>query len=169
MLTLFQDQIDTPTGPMTLLTDAEGRVRALEWSDLGARTTKLFARQYRDQSLQIVEGQAPSAVTQALKHYFAGQISALDNLPVAQGGTPFQRQVWAALRQIKAGNTCSYGDIAHAIGNPKAVRAIGLANGANPIAIIIPCHRVIGANGTLTGYGGGLNRKKWLLEHEGAM
>jgi methylated-DNA-[protein]-cysteine S-methyltransferase len=93
-------------------------------------------------------------------------VRALDTLKTATGGTEFQRTVWAALRAIPAGETRSYGQLAAAIGKPRAVRAAGLANGQNPIAVIVPCHRVIGANGTLTGYAGGVERKRWLLAHE---
>jgi len=103
----------------------------------------------------------------SLDAYFAGDLTAIDDVPVATNGTPFQRTVWAALRRIPAGTTTSYGALAASIGYPSAMRAVGLANGANPVAIIVPCHRVIGADHSLTGYGGGLPRKRWLLEHEG--
>ncbi|WP_305879902.1 methylated-DNA--[protein]-cysteine S-methyltransferase [Simiduia sp. 21SJ11W-1] len=101
-----------------------------------------------------------------LAEYFAGRRQEFD-LPLAARGTAFQQQVWAALTAVPLGATASYGDIAAGIGKPKAVRAVGAANGRNPIAIVVPCHRVIGANGTLTGYAGGLARKQWLLRHEG--
>ncbi|HEX4933409.1 MAG TPA: methylated-DNA--[protein]-cysteine S-methyltransferase [Gemmatimonadaceae bacterium] len=100
-----------------------------------------------------------------LEEYFAGTRVTFE-IPLAPDGTEFQRRVWMALRDIPYARTVSYGDIAREIGNPKGVRAVGLANGRNPISIIVPCHRVIGANGSLTGYGGGLDRKRWLLEHE---
>lgn len=104
----------------------------------------------------------------ALKTYFAGGRELFDDVTLAPTGTVFQQKVWAALRTIPFGETRSYGDIATAIGNPKAVRAVGLANGKNPLPIIVPCHRVIGANGSLTGFAGGLPTKRWLLEFEGA-
>ena len=110
-----------------------------------------------------------SAPSSALRAYLAGRLDALDALPVDAGGTPFQRECWAALRTIPAGTTWSYRQLAAAIGRPAAVRAVGLANGANPVGIVVPCHRVIGADGSLTGYGGGLERKRWLLEHEGVL
>jgi len=94
--------------------------------------------------------------------------TSIDHLRVATVGTPFQQRVWAALRTIPCGETMSYGDLARRIGQPSAVRAVGLANGANPIPIVVPCHRVIGASGQLVGYGGGLHRKQWLLAHERA-
>jgi methylated-DNA-[protein]-cysteine S-methyltransferase len=102
-----------------------------------------------------------------LEAYFAGDLTDFD-LPIEMHGTEFQRRVWAALREIPYGETISYGELARWVGNPKASRAVGLANGRNPVAIVVPCHRVIGADGSLTGYGGGLERKVWLLEHEGS-
>lgn len=102
---------------------------------------------------------------QQLQEYFDGNRTEFD-LPLAAPGTKFQQQVWQALLTIAYGETCSYGDIAHKINNPKAVRAVGAANGMNPIAIVVPCHRIIGSNGTLTGYAGGLERKSWLLALE---
>lgn len=100
-----------------------------------------------------------------LDEYFAGERRDFD-LPLAPRGTPFQVAVWRALARIQFGETCSYGELARTVGRPSASRAVGAANGANPIAIILPCHRVIGASGTLTGYGGGLPLKRWLLDHE---
>lgn len=106
-----------------------------------------------------------TAVAQ-LEEYFAGQRRSFEELPLRPRGTPFQQEVWRALRAIPFGETVSYADIARSIGRPRAVRAVGAANGRNPLAIIVPCHRVIGSNGTLTGYAGGLELKRWLLEHE---
>ena len=110
----------------------------------------------------------PSAFAEAeaqLRSYFAGERTTFD-LPLAPRGTPFQLRVWEALREIPYGETATYGEVAAAVGKPEAVRAVGAANGSNPIAVIVPCHRVIGANGTLTGYGGGLERKRILLDLE---
>ncbi|MES2707655.1 MAG: methylated-DNA--[protein]-cysteine S-methyltransferase [Verrucomicrobiota bacterium] len=112
------------------------------------------------------DGTAFPEARRQLEEYFAGTRREFD-LPLAAEGTAFQRQVWAALLRIPCGATKTYGQLAAEIGNAKAVRAVGLANGRNPLSIIVPCHRVIGANGTLTGYGGGLKAKAWLLEHEG--
>ena len=106
-----------------------------------------------------------TVATGQLAAYFAGELTDFD-LPLAPAGTGFQQRVWAALRTIPYGQTTSYGELAGQLGNPGASRAVGLANGRNPIAVVVPCHRVIGANGTLTGYGGGLDRKRWLLDHE---
>ncbi len=125
-------------------------------------------------ALDFVDGVAPdhgpgSSFARAVQAYFAGEITALDALPVAVRGTEFELLVWHALRQIPAGHTWSYRELAQAIGRPKAMRAVGAANGRNPVSLVLPCHRVIGADGSLTGYGGGLERKAWLLRHEGAL
>ena len=121
----------------------------------------------QEPSAAIVEHRDPAGASTALDHYFTGDLAALDRLQVEFYGTDFQRRVWTALRAIGAGRTASYLDIASSIGAPSAVRAVGAANGANPIPIVVPCHRIIGTSGALVGYGGGLDRKRWLLEHEG--
>ena len=115
---------------------------------------------------QLTEDRAPDAIKGHLEAYFEGRLDALDAIPVATGGTPFQRDVWRVLRTIPTGTTTTYGHIASMLGREGASRAVGAANGANPIAIVVPCHRVVGAKGTLTGYGGGLANKRWLLAHE---
>jgi len=158
------DRIATPVGEVLLVTDADGAVRAFDFTDYEARMMTLLARHYGE--VQLTPERAPEAVRNAVAAYFDGDLTALDGLEVKTGGTDFQRAVWAALRTIPAGQTWSYGQLAQAIGKPAAVRAVGLANGANPIGVIVPCHRVVGANGTLTGYAGGLERKRWLLAHE---
>jgi methylated-DNA-[protein]-cysteine S-methyltransferase len=163
--TLTLDRVATPVGEVLLVTDGQGAVRALDFADYEARMTRLLAR--HAPGAMVVEGRAPEPVRSAVEGYFGGDVRALDGLTVATGGTDFQRTVWKALRAIPAGETRTYGQLAAAIGSPRAVRAAGLANGQNPIAVIVPCHRVIGANGTLTGYAGGLARKRWLLAHEG--
>jgi methylated-DNA-[protein]-cysteine S-methyltransferase len=109
---------------------------------------------------------APAAAE--ISAYFAGELRDF-SLAFALDGTPFQRRVWAELSKIPYGTTISYGELARRVGDPKASRAVGLANGRNPVSIVVPCHRVIGANGSLTGYGGGIERKRWLLEHEGVL
>ena len=122
---------------------------------------------YGKNGFRVEAAHDPNGLTSAIGAYFAGDLAAIDNLPVCTAGTSFQREVWNALRTISCGTTVSYGQIAERIGRPTAVRAVGLANGSNPICVVVPCHRVIGANGSLTGYGGGIERKRWLLEHEG--
>lgn len=163
--TLTLDRVATPVGEVLLVTDGQGAVRALDFADYEARMMRLLGRHSPGSAL--VDGRAPVPARRAVEAYFAGDVRALDGLTVKTSGTEFQRTVWAALRAIPAGETRSYGQLAAAIGSPRAVRAAGLANGQNPIAVIVPCHRVIGANGTLTGYAGGLERKRWLLRHEG--
>ena len=164
---LTLDRIATPVGEVLLVTDADGAVRALDFADYEARMMRLLGR--HSPGFTLTSGRAPEAVRRAVEAYFAGEVAALDGLVVKTGGTDFQRSVWAALRAIPAGETRSYGQLAAAIGSPRAVRAAGLANGQNPVAVIVPCHRVIGANGALTGYAGGLERKRWLLNHEGGV
>ncbi|HEV7229015.1 methylated-DNA--[protein]-cysteine S-methyltransferase [Brevundimonas sp.] len=162
---LTLDRLATPVGEMLVVTDAEGAVRALDFADYEPRMLRLLARHWGP--VTLTPGRAPQRVRDAVAAYFAGDLTALDGLEVKTKGTAFQREVWAALRRIPAGATVSYGQLAQAIGRPKAVRAVGLANGGNPVGVIVPCHRVIGANGTLTGYAGGVERKRALLEHEG--
>ena len=117
---------------------------------------------------EVIEAAAdPAGAASALRRYFLGELDTLDAIQVEMNGTAFQKRVWNALRKVPAGKTASYAEIARSIGSPAAVRAVGAANGANPVAVVVPCHRIIGSNGTLTGYGGGLKRKEWLLRHEG--
>jgi O-6-methylguanine DNA methyltransferase len=154
----------SPISPLLVVTDDDGVLRALDFPDYEARMHRLLREHYGDYTLQ--DGSAPVALTAALDAYFAGDLDAIADVKTATGGTPFQREVWNALRAIPAGAPISYGQLATSLGRAGAGRAVGAANGANPIAIVVPCHRVIGADGTLTGYGGGLPRKQWLLDHE---
>jgi methylated-DNA-[protein]-cysteine S-methyltransferase len=163
-MNLLLERWASPLCPLLLVTDADGILRALEFDDHESRLHRLLRDHYGAYTLQ--EGAAPSVVTRALNAYFQGDLDALIDVRTATGGTPFQREVWKALRAIPAGTTVSYGQLAARVGRPAASRAVGAANGANPIPIVVPCHRVIGANGTLTGFGGGLPRKRWLLDHE---
>jgi methylated-DNA-[protein]-cysteine S-methyltransferase len=156
---------DSPMCPLLMVTDDEGVLRAIEFSDHESRMDSLL-RHYYGEDYTIEEGKTPAALKRALEAYFKGKLDALDELKTATGGTPFQREVWKALRTIPAGTTMSYGELARKVGRKGASRAIGAANGANPIPIVVPCHRVIGADGSLTGFGGGLAHKKWLLAHE---
>ena len=165
--TLLLEHLETPTGRMRVVTDETGRLRALDWDDADPRM-QILVQRYYGAGTQLREAACRSEAARALAAYFDGDLDAIAGLPTAANGTAFQLSVWAALRQIPVGRTISYGALAAQIGRPKAVRAVGLANGANPIAIVVPCHRVIGADASLTGYGGGLHRKRWLLAHEGA-
>ena len=161
------DRLVTPIGTMLAVTDREGALRALDWEDFEPRMHRLLRRHYGHDGVILEEGRAPAVVHSAIDAYFADDLSAIEALPVATGGTVFQRGVWAALRSIPAGETLSYGELARKIARPAAVRAVGLANGANPIGVVVPCHRVIGSDAALTGYAGGVERKRWLLTHEG--
>ncbi len=160
------DRLETPIGVALLLTDEGGVLRAFNWTDYEAQMRAWIARRYPEAT--AVEARAPAALREAFAAYFDGEVRALEGVPRRPAGTAFQLSVWAALDAIPAGETRSYAALAERIGRPAAVRAVGLANGANPISLVIPCHRVIGADGSLTGYGGGLHRKRWLLAHEGA-
>ncbi|MEJ0028705.1 MAG: methylated-DNA--[protein]-cysteine S-methyltransferase [Rhizomicrobium sp.] len=160
--TLFLDRLATPIGELLLVADAQGRLCLLEFGDKPERWRPAFARRFG----ALTERRDPSGLASALARYFDGDLGAVDALATGPAGTPFQHAVWTTLRKIPAGTTTSYGALAKALGKPAATRAVGLANGANPIAIVVPCHRVLGGNGSLTGYGGGLERKRWLLDHE---
>jgi methylated-DNA-[protein]-cysteine S-methyltransferase len=160
------ERTETPTGPMLIVTDDQQRLRAVDWEDHEERMRALFRRRYGRDAVALKEAGSASPAKRALRAYFDGDLDALADIPVAANGTDFQSEVWAALRLIPAGTTLSYGALAARIGRPKAMRAVGLANGSNPIAIFVPCHRVIGADASLTGFGGGIERKRWLLAHE---
>lgn len=162
---LLVDKIDTPIGEFIIVADEEGCLRALDWSSHEARLQKLLRRHCVTFTFQ--PNRNPYGFADAMHAYFAGDAKVIDRLPVRFGGTPFQQRVWTALRNIPSGITISYSELARRIGQPKVVRAVGLANGSNPLSVVVPCHRVIGANGDLTGYGGGVERKRWLLAHEG--
>jgi methylated-DNA-[protein]-cysteine S-methyltransferase len=161
------DRIATPIGTLLIAVDSEMRLRVLDFSDYEDRMRRLLRRGYGAGGVQLNESRAPASIRLPIDAYFAGDLAALDAIPVETAGTAFQREVWTALRDIPAGSTLSYSGLAEQIGRPSAVRAVGLANGANPIGVVVPCHRVIGADASLTGYGGGIERKRWLLAHEG--
>ena len=167
ILDLLIDRIATPTGEMILIADREGYLRTIDWTDHEARMKRLLDRQYGKGLYKLTPARDPSGLSSTMRRYFAGDLGAIDGLRVKTEGTPFQQSVWKALRGIKCGTTISYAELARRIGRPSAVRAVGLANGQNPVGVVVPCHRVIGSNGSLTGYGGGLPRKQWLLQHEG--
>ena len=164
-LRLALERVPTPIGAIVLVTDEQDRARALSFRDDGDEMRALLHHYYG--AVELRERDAASRARHALEAYFGGDLAALATVPVAFSGTAFQREVWGALCEIPVGQTLSYGALAAKIGRPKAVRAVGAANGANPIAIVVPCHRVIGADDSLTGYGGGMDRKRWLLRHEG--
>lgn len=160
--------MSTPVGAVTLFARGAALV-GLEFSDRAARVSGLH--RHLERALGGFTARAhddPAGAATRLRDYFAGDLEALDRQPVEYHGTPFQMRVWQALRGIPRGRTESYGALAARVGTPNAQRAVGAANGRNPIALFVPCHRVIAADGSLHGYGGGLERKAWLLTHEGA-
>jgi len=160
------DRLATPIGETLIVTDDAGILRAFDWADREPSMARLLRLHYGSAVLE--PGAAPSHVRRLLRRYFEGDLEGLAAIEWRTGGTPFQRAVWTALTAIAPGETLSYGALAAKLGWPSAVRAVGMANGANPISVVVPCHRVIGADGSLTGYGGGIERKRWLLNHEGA-
>jgi methylated-DNA-[protein]-cysteine S-methyltransferase len=162
---LYYDEHDSPIGRMMFASDGQA-VCSLEFSDREDRMKTLLTRRFGDVELKRGD---PMKLKAQLGDYFDGNIHALDAIRVNAGGTEFQQFVWTALRTIPAGETRSYGQLAAELHRPKASRAVGHANSLNPVAIIVPCHRVIGASSALTGYAGGLERKRWLLHHEGAL
>jgi len=167
ILKLLKDQFETPIGEIVIVADQDGNLRAVDWTDHTDRMLKLLQRHYGKNGFTLEPASNPGGLTTILKKYFAGELASIDTLPTQTAGTAFQQEVWRALREIPCGKTISYGELAKQIGRPNAVRAVGLANGSNPIGVVVPCHRVIGASGSLTGYGGGIERKRWLLAHEG--
>lgn len=162
---LTLEVLSTPIGEIDVVADAQGRLRVLEFHDQPQRLARALRLHHRDQTVET--GAAPAAVRDGLAAYFAGELAALRTVPWTIGGTAFQHQMWHALTDIPAGRAATYAQLAERLGRPAAVRAVGAANGANPIAVVVPCHRLIGADGSLTGYGGGVERKRWLLAHEG--
>lgn len=159
------DRLKTPIGTALMISDADGALRAFDWEDHAGRIKELLRLQYA--AVDLKKTRAPRAIRAALTDYFAGDLAALTTIDWRVAGTDFQRKVWMALPKIPAGQTMSYGALAAKLGSPNAMRAVGHANGSNPISVVIPCHRLIAANGSLVKYGSGLERKRWLLKHEG--
>ena len=168
-MNLILSKIPSPIGELLLVSDAGYQVRALDFADHRARLFRLLSEHY--DTYELAHAPAPTEVAAALARYFEGDLDALDCISTATGGSDLQRRVWQALRRIPAGQTTSYGAIARELGfeDPRAAIDVGAANGSNPVSIIVPCHRVIGKSGDLKGYAGGPHRKRWLLEHEGAL
>ena len=174
---LIRAVLPSPLGDLVVLADGSGVLHGLDFAEASGvlhgldfagddgRLDRLVDRYWP--GARVTAGAAPAAVASAISAYFAGDARALDALPTAEGGTDFQRRVWAALRRIPAGSAWSYADLARQVGQPAAVRAVGQANGANPVSLVQPCHRVVASGGGLGGYAGGLERKAWLLRHEG--
>jgi len=165
--TFSLDRLPTPIGTALLVTDDEGVLRALDWQDYELRMQDLLRRQYGAVTLRQM--QAPAALRIALTGYFNGDLDRIADIVWRVAGTSFQQKVWSALCRIPAGQTMSYAAMAAQLQAPQAMRAVGHANGANPISVVLPCHRLIGSDGKLVKYGGGLDRKRWLLRHEGVV
>lgn len=161
--TLYIDRMTSPIGQIVMASDGEA-LCALDFADFEDRLRNRLHSRYG--ALTFREGIQPTW-RDRLQDYLHGHLHSLDDIPVNTGGTSFQQQVWLALRRIPVGTVLTYGQLAIQLERPTASRAIGMANALNPVAIVLPCHRVIGANGSLTGYAGGLHRKQWLLHHEG--
>jgi methylated-DNA-[protein]-cysteine S-methyltransferase len=160
---LLIDELSSPLGRIVIAAH-DGRLCALEFGR--ARMARQLTLRYSGSARR--RARDPYGISSRIRAYLRGDLTAIDHIKVETGGTAFQQRVWRALRAIRAGRTMSYGEMARALGHQTAVRAVGAANGRNPISIIVPCHRLIGGDGALTGYGGGLWRKRWLLNHEGA-
>jgi methylated-DNA-[protein]-cysteine S-methyltransferase len=160
------DRVLTPIGTMIIAADPDGKLRVALFAEDEEIVRHYLRLQCGAPEFTFEATANPHGLSTAIRRYFAGELDAIDHIHVETGGTAFQRKVWLALRGIPCGATTSYGRLAREIGHPAAVRAVGTANGANPVAVVLPCHRVIGADGSLTGYGGGIERKRWLLDHE---
>jgi methylated-DNA-[protein]-cysteine S-methyltransferase len=165
MKELFVDYIPSPIGKIIIVVDGD-KLCSLDFEDYTERMMKLLKRRYAEVRLKQVDD--PHGFSARIKNYFAGDYESLTAIPVNTGGTPFQQQVWTALREIPVGQTVAYSQLAARIGKPTAARAVGMTNSLNPVAIVLPCHRVVGCNASLTGYAGGVDRKQWLLRHEHA-
>ena len=166
-MTYYITTVESPCGPLLCVVDEAGAVVRIEFSGKEGRDSPKMTERLRDRGIEVVEDPGRTAeVRRQLEEYFAGRRREFD-LTLAPRGTPFELAVWEELKKIPFGETRSYGEIAATLGRPGSARAVGRANGANPIPIVVPCHRVIGADGSLTGFGGGLEAKSRLLEIEG--
>ena len=159
-------ELETPIGPILTIAGADG-LCALGFGREPRGIRRWLERRFGEFELSPVA--SLPRITAPLKAYFAGDLGALDRIEVDTGGTEFQQEVWKRLRKVRVGTTVAYGELARVIGRPAATRAVAAANAHNPVAIVVPCHRVIAADGSLWGYGGGIERKRWLLRHEGAL
>jgi methylated-DNA-[protein]-cysteine S-methyltransferase len=155
---------DHAIGPIHMVVD-DGRLLAMEFGDIEHRLMPMLRMRFGGTPV-LETADDPHEITSAIRAYFEGDLAALDTIDVDGGGTEFQRQAWKALRTIPPGETRTYGQMATALGRPNAARAIGMANALNPVSLVVPCHRLVGSNGSLTGYGGGIERKRWLIDHE---
>jgi methylated-DNA-[protein]-cysteine S-methyltransferase len=164
MTQLLIDRIDFALGKILLVTDGE-KLCSVDFSGYEKRLMTLLQKRYT--TIELIETVNPQGFSDRLQAYLKGEYDAIADIPVSTGGTDFQQTVWQMLRSIPSGQVMTYGELATRIGKPTASRAVGMANSLNPVSIVLPCHRVIGANASLTGYAGGLDTKRWLLHHEG--
>lgn len=165
MKELLVDYILSPLGRIVIVVDGD-RLCSLDFEEYTDRMKRLLTRRYAEVTLTPVSD--PHGYSTRIRQYFAGNYGSLAAIPVHTGGTPFQQLVWSALRDIPVGHTVAYSRLAALIGKPAATRAVGMTMSLNPVAIVLPCHRVVGCDGALTGYAGGMERKRWLLRHEHA-
>lgn len=163
---LSLETVSTPIGAMLLAADGDGFLRAADFADCEDRLVGLLKRRLGKAELSLEAGKVSPAIREAMHAYFEGEIAAIDRIALKTNGTAFQQSVWQALRQIAPGKPLAYGGMAERLGRPQSARAVGHANGANPFCVVIPCHRLVGVDGALTGYSGGTARKRWLLDHE---
>ena len=163
---LERTDLESPIGKVTIVA-RDGALCALSFGGLGRGVRRTLERRFGPLRLRPADRKSP--VVSRIEAYFRGDLGAVDDLEVDGGGTPFQRRVWQALREVPAGETASYQELAAELGRPTASRAVGSANARNPIALVVPCHRIVRSDGNLGGYAYGLTRKRWLLEHEGAL
>jgi O-6-methylguanine DNA methyltransferase len=159
-------KLNSPIGEVLITATCEGRLTTLDFADCRDRMMSFLERRFGAVTLESRTDEPLREIVERIGRYFAGNLQSLADIQVDLGGTPFQERVWSALRRVGPGQTIAYQELAAAIGQPSASRAVGAANGRNPVALVIPCHRVIGADGSLTGYAGGIERKRWLLDHE---
>ncbi len=164
MMDLDFDRVPSAIGEILLASDGASLV-ALDYAGYEARMNALLTKRYG--AFRLIDRPDPLGASARVAAYLAGDFTAFDGLPVTTGGTEFQQQCWRALRAIPVGTVTTYGALAAGLGRPRACRAVGAANALNPVALVLACHRVIGQNRALTGYAGGLDRKRWLLAHEG--
>ena len=160
MTLLRQDTLNSPLGRIYVVAD-DTALCAVDFEGYEDRMMRLLRKRYPH--VTLVDARTPLGASERLEAYLQGDLGSLEGLPVNTGGTAFQQQVWQQLKAIAPGTVWTYGELAQQLNNPKAVRAVGMANSLNPISIVLPCHRVVGANRSLTGYAGGLDRKHWLL------
>lgn len=165
-LALAMETVETPLGALLLVADGESVLYSADFADCEDRLRRLLDRRLGSVGYVLSPGCVSTEITTALAGYFAGDLDAIRRIPLKPGGTPFQGAVWAALRASEPGNPITYAGLADRLGRPQAARAVGHANAANPFCIVVPCHRLVGSAGALTGYSGGVERKRWLLDHE---